>query len=190
MGDVYPISIVLTEDEDTAWTGNFFAASVSEIDLDQRNVKREIRLGGAVESVILLEKHEMLVAGTKSGVVAVDTSTGQVTKTLPIDYVGALIRRSEDEIGAIDTASWQMHVLTVPELTLKTTTASPFRSRAVVTDDETDRLWAGDWENHRLVRMTKTSGELRAIADVEFPLGLAIVNGVVNPRDSDSSYRR
>ena len=180
LGDVYPLSIVLSEDEETAWTGNFFAGSISEIDLNEDKVKREIPVGSAVESIILLEKQGMLVAGTKKGLVAVDTSSGQVVERHPIAYIGGLIRGPDDHIRAIDTASWQMHVLSIPELAVERTTPSPFPGRAIAVDGGTGDIWAGDCKNHKLVRISGASGEVRQIADVEFPLGIAIVNAEEN----------
>ena len=177
VGDIYPLAIELTKDEDTAWTGNYWAAGVTEIDLAKRKVKRSIPAGAGafVESLLLLEERRLLLAGTQKGLVAINTTTGEVVKTLPLDYIGCLVRGPGERVRAIDTGNWQAHTLSVPALVVTKTAPQPLPTRAMAADELTGDVWAGNSDTHKLVRVLGKSGETRPVADVDFPFGIAII---------------
>ena len=177
VGDIYPLAIELTRDEDAAWTGNYWAASVAEIDLAERKVKRSIPAGAGacVESLLLLEERGLLLAGTKEGLVAIDTAAGKVVRTLPLDYIGCLTRGPGETVRAIDTGNWQAHTLSVPDLIVTKTVPQPLPTRAIVVDEKTGDTWAGNSDTHKLVRISGKSGETMEVADVDFPFGIAII---------------
>jgi len=174
-GDIYPLAIVLTKDEDTAWTGNYFAASVAEIDLEKKRVKRTIGVGAPVESVFLLDERHLLLVGTAKELVVVDTSAGVVIKNIPVKHAGSFIKLSPHEIGVVDTALWQMHVLGIPDLSVQKIIQPPVSSRAMAVDGETGDIWAGDWQKHCVVRMSRDSGTVREVGSVEFPFGIVVI---------------
>lgn len=175
-GNIYPLAIALTKDENVAWTGNYFAASVAEIDLRKKRVKRELKVGASVQSILLLEERQMLLAGTSNGLAVVDTSAGKVMKLISLNHVGGFVRLSPDEVGAIDAALWQMHVLGIPDLSVKRSVPPPFPSRAIMIDEETGDIWAGDWKRHKVVRLPCDSAKVNEIGNVEFPFGIAIIS--------------
>ncbi|MDA0838596.1 MAG: GDSL-type esterase/lipase family protein [Planctomycetota bacterium] len=176
VGDIYPLAIELTKDEDTAWTGNYWAAGVTEIDLAEHKVKRTISAGAGafVESLLFLEKRGLLLAGTQKGLVAIDTAAGKIIKTLPLDYIGCLVRDPAG-VRAIDTGNWRTHTLSVPDLVVTKTAPQPLPTRAVTADDKTGDVWAGNSDTHKLVKISGKSGEIREVANVDFPFGITII---------------
>lgn len=174
-GDIYPLAIALAKDENVAWTGNYFAANVAEIDLREKKVKRELKIDASVQSILLLEERQLLLAGTNNDLVMVDTSTGKVVQRVSLSHVGGFLKLSPNEVGAIDTALWQMHVLGIPDLSVKMSIPPPFPSRAIMIDEETGDIWAGDWKRHKVVRLSRDFVKINEIGNVEFPFGIAIM---------------
>jgi len=169
--DFYPTCIALDRNEDTAWIACYYGCRVVALDLQARKVTRSVELPACIQAVHLLEDHHLLLAGGMNGLLAVDLATGKVTQRLPLEYVGAFLPLPDNQVGAIDTVYWQMHVLSVPDLKEKAVRPAPFPSRAVAFDGA--RWWAGDWRQHRLVRwVTGAKTAPQTLAEVEFPLGL------------------
>ena len=171
LGDVYPVSIALSADERMAWTGNFFGSSVSEIDLAARKVKRTIPIGSIVEGVTVLPDGTLLAAA-RDGVAKVDVQAGNVTKRVKVSDYAASFFYADDRLGVIDTATWKMAVLNPDDLTVKATEDAPYAARAMALDGK--QLWCGDCERGALVRVDLATHKSSALADVEFPMGVAV----------------
>lgn len=175
LGDVYPVAVVLSDDEATAWTGNFFGCSVSEIDLATGKVRREAKLGDVVESLIRVPGQQLLAA-TRKGVMLVDPAVASITKTLLLTpHNDAFYRDAAGAVFAIDTVTWQMQRLALPELTAAAAEPCPWRSRAALLDPATGARWVSDW---RTGTLTRTGGEAVpavVIPRVEFCFGLTLI---------------
>ena len=102
-------------------------------------------------------------------------NTTKVVKTLPLDYIGGLVRDPGGTIRAIDTGDWKVHTLSVPGLVVTNTAPHPLPARVMVVDEKSGDTWAGNSDTHRLVKISKKTGETRDIAPVDFPLGVAII---------------
>lgn len=175
LGDVYPVSIALNNREDTAWVGNFFGSSVSEVDLETGQVRRQIPVGALVESLLWLPEHGRLLVATRQGLKLVDVASGAVEKTLLItDHCDALYRDGEGRVHAIDTVQWKMTRLSLPALEAKEAQPCPVATRTL-TRDSGGNLWAGDVANGRIVRRTAGADVFETVTPAEFPLGLAIL---------------
>ena len=105
----------------------------------------------------------------------INMATGNAVKSLPLDYVGGFVKGFDGAIGAINTGDWKTHTLSVVDLVVKETTPSLLPARAIVMNEESGDFWAGNANTHELVKVSKKTGETTRIADVAFPLGIAIV---------------
>ncbi len=173
--DDYPNSIVLTPDGATAWVANYYSSSVAEIDVQGRKVRRRIPVGGLAQSVALIADPRRVLAGTTSGIAVVDPAAGRVVSRLPVDFAGAFLPLPGDRVGAIETVYWRMHVFHARTLDEGTEARSPFAGRGIARDPSSGALWAGDWQNHRLVTIPAEGSNVRPVADIEFPFGVALV---------------
>jgi lysophospholipase L1-like esterase len=168
LGDVYPVSIVLSADETTAWTANFFGSSLSEVDLASRTVRRAIPLGGLALAVTRLADGS-LAALVQGKLARVDPVSGTVTSRTPVsDYAGAFYRDAEGELWAVDTLKWTMKPIegdgVGPEK------PAPFASRALVAAPGSSEVLASDWQRGRLVKAGPAG--TNSVAEVEFALGI------------------
>ena len=168
--DQYPAGISLAGD-DRAWIG--CSQGVAEIDLRARKVLRVVAVGASVQSVYAVKGANTVLAGTSKGVAVVDTAAGKVAKWVPIDCVCGFAELQGNEVAAIDTCYWRLHVLSAPGFEVKRTEQAPVRSRAIARDAA--GLWAGDWQNHSIVRIPLPSGQVQRVAGVEFPLSIAVI---------------
>src|SRR5262249_44570412 len=78
-GDVYPVSVAVSEDETTAWVGTFFGGSVIHVDLERRKALRTISIGALVEGVALSrDGSTVLAAARDKGIVFIDAASGKI----------------------------------------------------------------------------------------------------------------
>ncbi len=145
----------------------------AEADLRARRVLRVVAVAAPVQSVYAVKGANTVLAGTSKGVAVVDTAAGKVAKWVPIEYVGGFAELQANEVAAIDTCYWRLHVLSAPGFEVKRTEQAPVRSRAIARDAA--GLWAGDWQNHSIVRIPLPSGQAQRVAGVEFPLSIAVI---------------
>ncbi len=177
LGDVYPVSIALSEDGATAWTANFFGCNISEIDLAGRKVKRTIPLGNLGESVLLCQDGKTLLAATRKFTACIDLQKGEITdKINTSEYSSALFMDSKGQIGAIDTEKWVLFPIDVQKKAASPSVAAPFQARALIADPQTHDILAGDCGNNEIVRISAANGEKRKVAEVQYPFGLAIID--------------
>jgi hypothetical protein len=175
LGDVYPVSVVLSEDEATAWVGTFFGGSVVQVDLERRKALRTVSIGALVEGVAISpDGSTVLAAARDKGIVFVDAVAGKVLSTVPASkYAASFFPARDGILRVIDTADWTLSAVDVAARKIEPPVPAPVPSRAVAWDPEAQELWAGDWKNGRIVRIG-SGGAQSAFADLEFSFGLAV----------------
>jgi len=172
--DDYPFSVMPAEGGNEAWVG--FRQGVIKADLAARSLGEKILVGGFGQGHALLERENVILAGTSDGLAVVDLAAAEVTRWLPVDYASGFRRLSDTEYGIIDTGNWRMHVLSVPDMTVKSVQPLPILSRAIAAEPDGRALWAGDWQAQKLVKIDIQTGKREAVAEVEFPLGIARIS--------------
>ena len=174
LGDVYPVSVALTDDGRTAWVGTFFGGSVLEVDLERRQPIRTVSIGALVEGVAVGDGGRVVLAAARDkGIVFIDSREGKILSTVRgTPYAASFFATREGSLHVIDTAAWTMSAVDAIRRSLQSPQPSPFEARAIVADPETDALWAGDCRNGRIVRLS--GGAAIPFADVPFPFGIAV----------------
>jgi lysophospholipase L1-like esterase len=173
LGEVYPVGIALA-DERTAWVGTFFGGSVIQVDLEQRKPIRTISIGALVEGIAVgNEGRVVLAAARDKGIVFIDSREGRILSTVRgTQYAASFFATREGTIHAIDTAAWTLSAVDVTARSIHSPRPSPFEARALITDPETDAIWAGDWKSGRIVRVAE--GRVIPFAELPFPFGIAV----------------
>jgi DNA-binding beta-propeller fold protein YncE/lysophospholipase L1-like esterase len=174
LGDVYPVSVAVSEDETSAWVGTFFGASVIQVDLEQRKPLRTVPIGALVEAVAISRGGSLVLAAARDkGIVFIDAATGKILTTVrATKYAASFLARRDGMIGVIDTAAWTMSPLDAAGKLVGSPAPAPFESRAMTSDPQDDALWAGDWKNGRIVRIA--GGSATTFAELPFPFGIAV----------------
>jgi lysophospholipase L1-like esterase len=178
LGDVYPVSVAVSEDEATAWVGTFFGGSVIQVDLEQRKPLRTVPIGALVEAVAISRSGSLVLAAARDkGIVFIDASTGKILTTVrATKHAASFLARRDGRIGAIDTAAWTLSPIDAAGKLVGSPAPAPFESRAMAVDPQTDDLWAGDWKNGRIVRIPRGGGSATPFAELEFSFGIAVFN--------------
>lgn len=177
LGDVYPVSVALSPDQNRLWTANFFGSSVCEIDLASRKICRTFPLGALGEAIILSPDARFLIVAMRKQIGWVDIEKGRVVhKANASDYASAFFVDAESQIGVLDTASWNCFPVDLTARDLRSPVPAPFPARALICDLKTRDLWAGDCERHEIVRISASRGEKRKIAEIQFPFGLTLID--------------
>ncbi|HUW34051.1 MAG TPA: GDSL-type esterase/lipase family protein [Planctomycetota bacterium] len=175
IGDVYPMGIAISSDGRTAWTADFFGSGISEIDLEAGTVRRRIALGQLTEAVAAVEGERKLLVATHNGVMLVDLAKGEAAVNLGVSkWIGGFIAGPGGRLTAIDAMEWRGFVLD-PNGWKAAPAAIPAQARAIVPDPGGDGFYAGDCLNGKLIRVRGGDAKPEAIADVEFPMGIAVI---------------
>jgi len=175
LGDVYPVSVALTPDGATAWTANFFGSSVMEVDLAAGQVRRALPVGSVAEGVAAPADAPVVIAATRNGVVWFDRVSGaELGRTQVSPYAAAFFRSADDRWSVIDTADWKLFPLDVRARAAGVAAAAPARARALLVDPATGDILAGDCERGAVVRFQSGQGLGTVVANVEFPMGIAL----------------
>ncbi|HUU70387.1 MAG TPA: hypothetical protein VM186_12735, partial [Planctomycetota bacterium] len=175
IGDVYPMGIAISSDGRRAWTADFFGSGISEIDLDAGTVRRRIALGQLTEAVAAVEGERKLLVATHNGVMLVDLAKGEAAENLGVSkWIGGFITGPGGRLTAIDAMEWRGFVLD-PNGWKAAPAAIPAPARAIVPDPAGDGFYAGDCLNGKLIRVRGGDAKPEAIADIAFPMGIAVI---------------
>lgn len=177
LGNVYPVAAVLSEDENTVWTGNFFGRSISEVDLNTAKVRRVIEVGGIVESLVYLPAQKRLLAATRAGLKLVDAEKGEVEKTLLLsDHHDAFLRGADGTLYAIDTVNWTQTALILPTLTAGTVEPCAWPTRASADRVGSPGCWVADLVNDGILRINDEGKTLMRVPGVDDCFGITIIS--------------
>ena len=182
LGDVYPDGIVLSPDESSAWTANFFGSGLSQIDLAKRTVIRTVPLGALTEGVAFCPAQNTVVAATRGHLAFVNATDGAVLKTAKAtDYAASFFRAADGQLFVIDTATWQTSLVDPAAETALPAAAAPYPARAVALDAATGALWAGDAARGKIVRLDGPGAKPQDVAEVECPFGVLPIPEIRTP---------
>ncbi len=177
LGDVYPGSIALSGDGETAWTANFFGSSVSEIDLPGRRIRRTLPIKNLGEAVILAQDGKTLLAATRDITICIDLQKWEIAgKIKTSEYGSAFFKDGKGQISNVDTAKWTMCPIDVEKKIVLPPVPAPYPARALIADPRTGDILAGDCDKNEIVRISASNAEVRKLADVQFPFGMAIID--------------
>jgi hypothetical protein len=133
-----------------------------------------IPMGSKVEGVALARGEALLLAATGDGVAFIDVAKGVKQDQVKVTpYAVSFVALTDGRLGVIDSATWEVSLVDLPSRTFKSGGVL-YPARAMVADPETRDLWAGDCETHAVVRVSPEANVKEKLADVEFPLGLAV----------------
>jgi len=175
LGDVYPMGIAISADGATAFTADFFGCGISEIDLGTGKVRRRIPLGTLTEAVAIVDSGRKLLAGTHNGLMLVDLAKADAPENLGVSkWIGGFLTGADGRVIAIDPMEWKGFALDTGGRNPAAATVLT-QARAFVYDPAAGAMYAGDCLNGKLLRIPFGAAKPEPIADVDFPMGIAII---------------